>query len=320
MTARTFEQRLPTHRRADRLRLWRRAAVAGAALVLLAFLGLVVLAWRASNEDMYLPPAHFPWTLATFPALARVAEPLVVRSQTGVTLTGRFFPGADTATIVLSGGYGGNQDEMLPVANSLHSAGFTVVTYDERGTGHSGGTSTWGALEESDLRSVVNTVARHAGVDAEDMGLLGFSIGADISIIEAAGDRRIRAVVAAGSWPTLSGYMKSSLSDVVLDPTSPYSPLALTLFQVRTGIDLSRVRPGAFIAKISPRPILLIDGLQDTDVTPRATIANYALARSPKTMWLVPHEGHEAMVFPHGAATTARVRAFFAHALLPSHH
>lgn len=315
MTTRFLHQRLPADRRPRRLR---RALMISAGILIGCLLILLALAWRASNSDMYFPKAHYPWSLADYPALARSSEPLTVHSQTGVRLTGRFFPGRSTSTVVLSGGYGGNQNEMLPVADSLHAAGFTVVTYDERGTGGSGGTGTWGALEERDLRSVIDTVAHHRGVATHDIGLFGFSIGGDISIIEAASDHRIRAVVAVGSWPSVQSYMKSSLIDVITRPTWMYTPLALELLQLRTGADLSTVRPGAFIAKISPRPIMLLDGLDDTDVTPRGTIANFRLARSPKTMWLVPGETHEGIVFPHGAATTGRVRAFFAKALLPA--
>lgn len=318
MAARLLDQPPAADPRVRRRRRTRRLLLIGAGAVVGLFGLLVALAWRASNQDMYFPPAHYPWTLATYPALARASEPLTVHSQTGVSLIGRFFRGRDAVTIVLSGGYGGDQDEMLPTANSLHAAGFNVVTYDQRGTGGSGGSGTWGALEERDLRSVVDTIAHHPGVAAQDIGLFGFSIGADISIIEAASDERVKAVVAAGSWPSLQSYMKTRLIDAVLHPTWPYSPLALELLQLRTGADLSQVRPGAFIAKVSPRPLMLIDGLDDTDVTPRGTIANYRLARAPKTMWLVPGETHEGMVFPHGAATTARVSAFFTRALLSS--
>lgn len=278
---------------------------------------LIVLAWRAASGGMDFPPAHYAWSLSSYPALARSMRPMTIHSQTGVTLVGRFFPGRTRATVVLSHGYGGDQGEMLPTANSLHAAGFTVVTYDERGRGGSGGEGTWGALETKDLHSVIDAVARHPGVDPHEIGELGFSIGADATILEAAGDPRVKVVVAAGSWPSLQWYMHNDLFDVVRHPTWFFSPLAVELMQLRTGADLGAVRPGAAIPKLSPRPVLLIDGTDDTDVTPRGSIANYKLAKPPKTLWLVKGETHEGMVEPGGATTTARVAAFLAHALLP---
>lgn len=318
MTVRALDQSLPVARRASPPRRRRRYMLVAVAGLLAVCAGLVALAWRGSNALMYAPPAHYAWTLADYPPLARASEPLRIHSRTGVTLVGRFIPGRYRATIVLSHGYGGDQDELLPVASMLHAAGFTVVTYNERGREGSGGQGTWGALETQDLRSVIDAVVRRPGVDPGHVAEFGFSIGADISILEAAADHRVKAVVAVASWPSLSGYMKPRLSDVIFDPTAPYSPLALKLLELRTGADLSQVRPGRVIAKLSPRPLLLIQGLADTDVSPSSGVANYRLARPPRQLWLVKGEGHEATVQPGGAATSPRVAAFFTRALLPA--
>jgi dipeptidyl aminopeptidase/acylaminoacyl peptidase len=199
----------------------------------------------------------------------------------------------------------------------LHGAGFTVVTYNERGRDGSTGQGTWGALETPDLKSVIDAVIGHPGVDPHEVAEFGFSIGADISILEAASDHRVKAVVADASWPTLKGYMKPRLSDIVLHPTRMYSPLALKLLEMRTGANLDQVRPVAAIARISPRPILLIQGLADTDVVPHSGVVNYDHARAPRELWLVKNEGHEGTVAPGGAGATRRVAAFFAHALMP---
>lgn len=319
MTAGTLDPPLPEQGRALVAHRRLRLMIAGAVAVIGICAVLVALAWRASNALMYSPPSHYAWNLGDYPALARVAEPFRVRSSTGVTLVGRFFPGRRNATIVLSHGYGGDEDEMLPVASTLHAAGFTIVTYNERGRDGSGGAGTWGALETRDLRSVIDAVVRHPHVDPNEVAEFGFSIGADISILEAATDPRVKAVVADASWPTLSGYMKPRLSDILLHPTAMYSPLALKLLQWRTGADLSQVRPAAVIGRISPRPILLIQGLADKDVNPHSGVVNFQHARPPRQLWLVKGEGHSGTVAPGGAGTSPRVAAFFERALQPSH-
>lgn len=313
MTAHAFNP--PASESRARRPRWRlRILIAGIAVVLGLCAIVGVLAWRDSNGLMSWPPAHYAWNLNDYPALAKVSQPFAVHSRTGVTLVGRFFRGRTGATVVLSHGYGGDQDEMLPVAQTLHAAGFTVVTYNERGRAGSGGQGTWGALETQDLRSVIDAVVRHPYVDRNRIAEFGFSIGADISILEAAADPRVKAVVADGSWPSLTGYLKSRLND---DITHPTAWLSFRFLELRTGADLGAVNPAAVIARISPRPILLMDGLADTDVTPAGSRANFASARSPRTLWLAPGEGHEDTVRPGGAATTPRLAAFFAHALLP---
>jgi dipeptidyl aminopeptidase/acylaminoacyl peptidase len=319
MTDHALDQSLPAARSARKPRWRLRILVTGLAAAVAVCAVLIGLAWRTSNTLMTAPPAHYAWSLANYPALAKVAEPFTVHSSTGATLVGRFIRGRSTATIVLSHGYWGDEDEMLPVANTLHAAGFTVVTYNERGRDGSTGQGTWGALETKDLRSVIDAVVRHPDVDTNEVAEFGFSIGADISILEAANDPRVKAVVADASWPSLSGYMQSHLSDVILHPTTLFDPLALKILELRTGADLSQVRPAAVIARISPRPILLIQGLADTDVKPSSGVVNYNDARTPKQLWLVPGEGHEATVQPGGAGTSPRVAAFFTRALLSRH-
>lgn len=93
----------------------------------------------------------------------------------------------------------------------------------------------------------------------------------------------------------------------------------MKLLELRTGADLSQVTPVNVIARLSPRPIFLIEGRDDTDVTPHDVVVNFDHARAPKSLWLVPGEGHDDMVAPRGAATTARVSAFFTRALVPAH-
>lgn len=297
---------------------WRRwfATIVGVGGVIVVI--VFGLAWRASGEIMDPPQAHYAWTLASYPALAAVAEPLTIRSSTGVTILGRLFPGRSDATIVLSHGFAGNQDEMLPVASALHAAGFTVVTYNERGRDGSGGSITMGPFEARDLRSVIDAVVRHRHVNPDEIGAFGFSLGADITILEAAGDPRVKAVVVDGSAPYLTAYAHERLTDIFLHPTARWTPLSSWLLELRTGVDLADNRPSAVVARISPRPILFIQSLADTEVLPWETIDTYRHARAPRQLWLVKGEQHEATVAPGGAATSARVSTFFAQALL--HH
>ena len=148
---------------------------------------------------------------------------------------------------------------------------------------------------------MIDTVVHHPGVDPNEIGEFGFSIGADITILEAAHDPRVKAVVADASWPTLAGYMKSNLADVILRPTWAFSPLALKILELRTGADLSQVRPVSVIGEISPQTDLPHPGPRRDGRETSSAIVNYDHARAPKQLWLVKGEGHDNTVFPGGA-------------------
>jgi uncharacterized protein len=290
------------------------AACAGAAVTLLLVGGAVVtLGWKASNSAMHPPRTSVGWSLADYPSLK--PETVTVHSRTGIDLAGRFFRGRDDATVVLSHGYGSNQDEMLPVANALHTAGFNVFTYDMRGCGRSGGAVTLGALEEKDLRSVVDFLAARPDVDSNRIGALGFSMGAATTLMEAEHDNRIKAVVDDSGWADVHHWLKPRWQDAILRPTWRFSPVALELVELRTRISLTALRPVDAISHLGPRPVLIIHGADDEVVPLADSELNLAAARSPKALWVVQDAAHGDTVRPGGATTSARVTAFFDHGL-----
>jgi uncharacterized protein len=318
MTSHAIAKPLPSSARRIRLRVRRRYLAVIATLFFMICAGSFAAGWRDSDWAMYPPQATLPWSLANYPVLARASTPLKIHTSTGVTLVGRFIRGTRGATIILSHGCGGNQDELLPEANVLHAAGFNVVTYSERGRGGSTGQITLGSLETKDLRSVVDMVVRHKYVNPNEIGEFGFSMGAGFTILEAANDRRVKAVVDDAGWANAFDWLRPHLRDFWEDPTHMYSPLALWLVEQRTGADLSKLMPEKVIARISPRPILIIQGTRDTHVRLAEGERNYAAARGPKTLWLV-NAGHYDTARPGGIATTKRLSAWFLHALVPAH-
>lgn len=284
-------------------------------LAVLAGGALLLLGWKASSRALHPSTATFPWSLRDFPSLE--PDDVRVRSSTGVTLAARFFRGRSRATIVLSHGYGGTQDEMLPVASTLHRHGFNVLTYDLRGCGASGGEVTFGAREQTDLRSVVDYAVARPDVDAARIGALGFSMGAATTVMAAAGDPRIKAVVDDSGWAHVEHWLRPRIEDVALRPRDPFTPLSLKLVELRTGEDLDELEPAARIGRLSPRPVLLIHGAQDAVVPAGDAAQNFAAAREPKELWRVAGATHGDTVKPDGATASNRVAEFFTEALRP---
>jgi pimeloyl-ACP methyl ester carboxylesterase len=289
------------------------AARIAALLALAAGGALLLLGWKASGKAVNPPPASVDWGLEDYPRLR--PEPVELRSATGVTLSGRFFAGRRTATIVLSHGYGGNQDEMLPAADALHRAGFSVFTYDLRGCGRSGGEITFGTLEQDDLRSVVEHLSGRDDVDGDRIGALGFSMGGASTLLAAADEPRIKAVVADSAWAHVEHWLKPSLGKVLTSPNERFTPVSMKLVELRTETSFGELVPERVVSKLSPRPLLLVHGEKD-DIVPVADAdRNFAAAREPKELWRVPGAGHGATVAPGGALSGGRVAEFFEQAL-----
>lgn len=290
-------------------------AVALAVLVLLVLvaLALFALAWKASGDAMHPGPGAYDWSLADYPQLR--PEDVRVDSRTGAALAGRFFPGQSRATVVLVHGYGGSQDELLPVAGALHDAGFSVFSDDSRGSGRSTGGITFGAREQDDLESVVDYLTTRPDVDAERIGALAFSMGAAATIMAAARDDRIKAVVSDSGWADVHHWLRPKLLDMFVHPRARFTPLSMKLIELRTGIDFDDLKPGDVVAKLAPRPLLIIHGAAD-DVVPASDGDElFAAAREPKELWRVEGAGHGDTLRPGGTTSSDRVVAFFRQAL-----
>lgn len=280
----------------------------GVALIVLCCAILGLLVWRASEQALHPLVTSYPG-LSHYPALK--AQGVTFRGATGTTISGRFFPGRSRATIILSHGYGADQDQMLPWASFLHKAGFSVFTYDMRGYGRSGGSITFGALEQRDLISAVNYLVSRPDVDKGKIGALGFSLGGATTIMAVARDIRIKAVVDDSGYADIRHWFGDSLGEALRHPSEPFSALSLRMIEWRTGIDADALRPDATIALISPRPVFIIQGTADTVLATRNSRENFAAAKQPKELWWVEGANHGQTLQKAGSTYTRRVVTFF---------
>jgi dipeptidyl aminopeptidase/acylaminoacyl peptidase len=285
-------------------------------LIVLVLGTLFGFGWDASGRAIHPGAASYEWTLADYPSLD--PREVVVESSTGAKLAGRIFEGKTDAAIVLLHGYGGTQDELLPVAERLHDAGYTVFTYDQRGCGESTGEVTFGAREQDDLVSVLDYLARRPEVDESRLGAFGFSMGGATALMTAAREPRIKAVAADSAWSEVDRWLQPSVGAVFTHPRDRFNALSLQLAELRTGIDLDDLRPVDAIGKVSPRPVLLVHGSADDVIVPSESEKNYEAAKEPKELVLVPDAAHGDTVAPGADTTHERVRDFFDRSLVPT--
>jgi uncharacterized protein len=283
-----------------------------AGIVVVAAAAAVAAAWVWAGRMVHPRTDDSRWQLADYPHLH--VELVSFATSTGVRLIGRFFRGATQSTIILTHGYGGSQDEMLPVAETLVRAGFTVLTYNSRSNADTGGKATLGKLETEDLVSAVDYVLTRDDVDPERIGALGFSAGGAMTVMAAARDPRIRALVTDSGWSDVRHWLYPGARRAFRG-FWPVARLGLWFLELRAGTRLSDLRPVAVIGQISPRPVLIIHGQSDVVVPPEDAMQDFAAAGVGRQLWLLPDAAHGETVSLDANTYGARVGTFFGHAL-----
>jgi alpha-beta hydrolase superfamily lysophospholipase len=223
---------------------------------------------------------------------------------------------AGAPAVVLVHGYRGSREEMTPWAEFLLRAGYTVLLFDTRGCGQSEGRAVGlGATESRDISAAV--AAAMKGGDTAKVAVLGISLGAGAAILAAASDPSIAAVVADSAW-TDHDFMLDRLGTIRVGPfqipLAPDGPLAVDAF---VGTDVRAARPLEAIARVAPRPILLIHSADDDNATTPVAGAHalFAAAGAPKDLWIVPRGGHVGAINSEPDEYRVRVLAFLARAL-----
>jgi uncharacterized protein len=260
-------------------------------LILLSLVCLAAIGWVGSERALHPDYHHYDWSLATYPDLH--PEHIQVQAAGKIVLDGRFFHGARPALVILASGYGDSQDQMLPIAAFLYRAGFSVLTFDSRARKPSGGEYvTLGVLEQQDLISLVSYAAGRKDVDPKRIGVLGISMGGAVAILAAAKDQRIGAVVDDCGFSDAPRVIDAAFETFIHLPAFPFAPITIGIANARADIDVYKVRPVDVISEISPRPVLIIHQKDDQVVPSANSVRNFAAARQPKELWLVPGTGH----------------------------
>ena len=228
-----------------------------------------------------------------------------VVTEDGVGIAGWYIPaangiGANGPTIVVVPGAKANKSQMLKYTSALHER-YNLVMFDDRGMGQSAdGSFAMGALEQRDVRAVVDWLDRtkHPGW----MASLGDSLGAATALAEAVNDQRIRAIVLDsmhGKAVVTTGNIIES-EPVVAGITLPAIAASWAIVVV-TGLkehaDVPAVDPVRTITNLGNRPALLIHGTRDeVDLPEQSAEATYAAAYNAE----VPVELHYCANGTHG--------------------
>lgn len=171
-------------------------------------------------------------------------------------------------TIILAHGYAKNRlqfgEETIHIIKSFLDEGYNVLTFDFRNCGESeGNITTVGLKEKDDLLGAVE-YAKNKG--SEKIVLMGFSMGASTSILVAAENKDVDAVIADSPFSDLTHYLEENINVWSKLPSIPFNQTTLLAIKMLTGIDTKKVSPQKVITLVSPTPVLLIHSKDDNKI------------------------------------------------------
>jgi dipeptidyl aminopeptidase/acylaminoacyl peptidase len=194
----------------------------------------------------------------------------------------------------------------VKAGRTLAEEGFAVLRFDFRGSGDSDGEfedmTTSGEID--DLKAALKFLETVKQIDKKRIGVVGLSLGGTVAICTAAEDHRIRAVA---SWSGVAfledvfrvniigeenyhKLMKNGFYDIVREGQPVGYRISKKFF-----MDLKNHNPIQAIAKISPRPVLIIHGTKDVVVPPENAEALYKNAGNPKELRWIEGADHVFM-------------------------
>jgi uncharacterized protein len=244
------------------------------------------------------------------PRLGAAHEDVSFETSDGLTLRGWYVPSRNGAAVIAFPGRKGPQRH----ARMLIRHGYGVLLFDRRGEGASEGDPNsfgWGGARDVD--AAVAFLRGRADVRDGRIGGIGLSVGGEMMLESAAGNRGLRAVVSEGAGARslreeydsmhgldkLFGAAQYALRDAALAVFSDSAPPA----HLKT-----------LVPRISPRPLMLIQAPNSPNGE-RLNDDYYRAARAPKSTWAIPESRHTGGIEARPREYERRVVGFFDAAL-----
>jgi pimeloyl-ACP methyl ester carboxylesterase len=221
-----------------------------------------------------------------------------VLSPRGYPLRVRALGGSSHRVALFHHGIGWNWTSLARQMELFRSRGWTVVAFDSRGHGDSGGgRPSYGVFESRDMKAVadwaLDRFPRAGGFIA-----VGESMGAATALMYAAIDPRLDAVIADCPYSSALGEMRHRLKRALVPPGLRALAVAAAdaICRARQGFSLAEADPARSILETEV-PVMLVHGLDDDYVPWRMSVVmaetrRRALPDSLTELLLVPGARH----------------------------
>lgn len=216
-----------------------------------------------------------------------------------VSLKGWYFENKySVRTVIFSHDYAQNRlqfgEKTLDIVKTLLNKGYNVLLFDFRNSGISGGKSTSAGLYEKD--DLLGAIKYIKSLGAKNISLIGFSMGASVSIAAASESNDVDAVIADSAFSDLKEYLNLLLPSWSRLPKFPFNNTILLSAKLMNGLDPVKFSPRSVLHKVNPRPVMFIHSAGDREISvenSRELYGIYSKLNAAKTeLWETPGGGH----------------------------
>lgn len=200
-------------------------------------------------------------------------------------------------TVIFAHGYKDTRDlskiHALALAKRIAQEGYNVMLFDFRNSGESGGKVTSvGLFETYDMLSAIE----YAKVDkkSEKISLLGWSMGAAVSIMAGTESPYVNAIIADSSFSDLDTYLETNLPVWSNLPSFPFTAEIMSLFPVIERMDPKKVSPYKAVNNIGNKKLFLIHSKDDKAIPYENSVQIYNSVgnKSNVQLWLTDKADH----------------------------
>lgn len=240
------------------------------------------------------------------------AEDVSFPTADGLTLRGCYLKTTAPhrrGVILFGPEFGSNRWACVQYCQALVDSGYDVFSFELRGHGESQVQAGYEPMqwvtnhEVEDVNAALRYLKARPDADPRGVGLFGISKGAGAGLLAASEDPFIRCFVSDGVFGTTTTvfpYMRKWYG--IYNPHYMLHGLIPLWFYGTIGMvglrKISEERHCSFpslekaMAKLAPRPLLMIHGGGDTYIKPDMAWALYQRAQEPKDLWIVEKAKH----------------------------
>ena len=209
------------------------------------------------------------------------------QTEDGLELHGWLLPakGSPLGTILHLHGNAENISTHFAGVAWMPARGFNVFVFDYRGYGASEGQPTLDGVQK-DIDAAMKALLARTDIEKDGIVVYGQSLGGALAVYNVAHSpfrAHVRALVIESAFSDYVGIAREKFADHWL--TWPFQWLpSLTVDD--------RFNPLPEIKKVSPIPLLILQGERDAIVPAHHGRQLYDTALEPKQLWIVPGAGH----------------------------